>query len=156
MYIASRKDFWSALVILALVGICWNESHNIDTGINFALGPLFFPYVLMGAIVLCGAALLLRSIGWRRPVPADAAPADTFAVRALMLRRLLLMGATCAYLVILPYAGYTICTLVFLMGTMCALGRRGARHIGIYAVISLAMTFGLYWIFSGLLHLFLP
>lgn len=154
MHIASKKDFWSAIIILVIMAVCWQESHNIDTTLNFSLGPLFFPRILMGALVVSALILLIRSIGFSS-APASGESGVKLDYSAIFWRTLLLC-LTILYVLALPYAGYTGCTLVFLFVTMCCLGKRKPLNLAIYASIAAAMTFGLYWIFSGLLHLFLP
>lgn len=154
MHIASKKDFWSAITILMIMAICWQESHNIDTTLNFSLGPLFFPRILMGAIALSSLFLLIRSIGFA--CASARARSGAQLDYAAICWRIFLLTLTFFYILALPYAGYTPCTLIFLFATMCCLGKRKLVNLVIYAIIAAVMTFGLYWIFSDLLHLFLP
>ncbi len=155
MHIAKKRDFFSALIILIVMGICWFESRNIDIGINFALGPLFFPYLTMGLIVLFAVILALRSISWTKADDGAEASRKPFDLQTLGYR-LALIAITLVYLIVLPYAGYTACTVVFLIISMCCLGKRNLRQLGLYTLVAVLMTFALYWVFSGLLHLFLP
>ncbi|MDM8216309.1 tripartite tricarboxylate transporter TctB family protein [Desulfovibrio piger] len=153
MHIAEKSDFCSSLILLALMGFCWNESGNIDQGINFALGPLFFPYLLMGLITLCSLILLVRSVGrGRAPASGGAAIADrkTFFYRAALL------CLSAAYILALPLGGYAPCTFVYLVAAMTLLGKRAVKSLLIYGVIALCMTCGVQYVFADLLHLFLP
>lgn len=152
MHIAGKSDFYSSLLLLALMGLCWKESRNIDQGIGFALGPLFFPHLLMGCIILCSLILLVRSIG-RGRAPAAAAAAPDFRT---VCYRIVLVCLSAVYIFALPYGGYAPCTAIYLVTAMLILGKRDAKSIAVYVVVSLCMTFGVQYVFADLLHLFLP
>lgn len=152
MHIAKKKDFYSALTILLLVGICFVESRNIDPGINFALGPLFFPNLLLSLITFFSCILLACSIrGGAAPV-ADRQPLDV----KTLVARVVIVGMTALYLLVLPLLGYIPCTMAFLLICMVFLGKRTLRALAIYIVIAAVITLGLQYIFGSLLHLFLP
>lgn len=152
MHIAKKKDFYSALTILLLVGICFVESRRIDPGINFALGPLFFPHILLSLITVFSCLLLAGSIKGGAALAAERQPLDVKTV----VSRVVILGLTALYLLALPLLGYIPCTVAFLLICMIFLGRRTPRDLALYAGVAAAITLGLQYIFGSLLHLFLP
>jgi hypothetical protein len=147
-------DFFMALGLLALSAALYHQSGEIDTTMIYALGPVFFPKLLIGILAALSLVLLWQSVdikgnkGW-------CASARTGSAHAAVLRWSL-VGLVILYLVALPLAGYLLATIPFLFAGMCLLGPLKPRNLAIYGVTSLLVTFGLQFIFGTLLKLFLP
>ncbi len=161
--IARPKDFCMAVVLLALAGFLYDDITSMNLGAVHALGPAFFPKVLLYCIGGLSFVLLLQSLNLRKSkAPAGAAascPADDddepVGKGAIIMQgafTLLLL----AYLFALPRVGYIWATMTFLFAGMLMLGPRKVKPCIIYIVVSAAVTFGLRFVFSTLLHLFLP
>jgi hypothetical protein len=154
MTIKKPADLATAAVLLAGIGFVYRESLNIDTSMNYASGPLFFPYVLLIAIGLLSLCLGARSIDFssaERPARGQR----RFEPAALFLQSACI-GLVVVYLTALPRFGYVPCTIVFLFGSMLLLGPRSVKSAALYSVVSCAVTGGLYYTFARLLSLFLP
>lgn len=145
------NDFVMALLLLAVSGVLYQQTTLVNTTVSYALGPVFFPRVLIGILAVLSAALLIQSV---RGGGAAAAKKD--AEPGTLVYRWGLVALIVAYLLLLPLLGYVPATILFLMGGMCLLGSRTPRSLVVYTVVSAAVTFGLQFIFGHLLKLFLP
>ena len=154
MTITNKKDFISATVILAVVAFLYSASYSIDLGLNYALGPVFFPRLMLGLVGVAAVVLALQSLGKRSE--EKAAHAGSSLDRQTVMYRCSLVGLTLLYILVIPMLSYVAATIIFLILGMMLLGDRTPKKIALYAVLSVAITFGLEYIFSGLLHLFLP
>jgi hypothetical protein len=147
-------DLLMALAMLALSVALYIQSGEIDTTMIYALGPVFFPKILIGILAVLSLVLLYQSVdltgrkGWCQPV--KKATANAFVLRWSLVALVLV------YLVVLPLAGYVYATIPFLFAGMCLLGPLKPKDLAIYAVTSVAVALGLQYIFATLLKLFLP
>lgn len=153
--IAKPKDFCMAVMLLILAALLYARSNVINTGVEHALGPMFFPRLLLFCIGGLSLVLLVQSL--RRPQgaarPAGAKPRAESGARVLQW---IFVGLFLLYLLALPFFGYLAATLGFLLAGMLLLGPRTPRSLALYAGVAVAVTLGLQYVFSDLLHLFLP
>jgi len=147
-------DMFMALGLMVLSAALYYQCGNIDDTMAYALGPIFFPKMLIGVLAVLSLALFFQSVdftgkkGWTAPARAGSAHAAVL--------RWSLVGLTLAYLALLPVIGYLIATIPFLFAGMCLLGPVKSRNLIVYGVTSLIVSFGLQFIFATLLKLFLP
>ena len=156
MIIKKKGDAAAALGLLAGMAALYSNSLTINDTLNYALGALFFPYVMIGTISLLALILLLQSVDFSA---AAAARPDSAARRKSMrvlLTQVGLIALLALYIVVLPHTGYIPTTVVFLIVCMIFLGERKPRKIAVYAVCSVATTAVLYVVFGKMLRLFLP
>ena len=156
MVVKKKGDAAAAVVLLAGMGALYANSLTINDTLNYALGALFFPYVMIGTITVLALILLYQSVDFA----AVSAPARDEEAKAKNLHVLLtqagLVGLLALYIAVLPYTGYIPTTVVFLIASMIFLGERKPKKIAVYAVCAVATTAILYVIFGKMLHLFLP
>lgn len=154
MTIKKPADFYAAIALLAAMGAVYHQSLAVDTSMNIAMGPLFFPYILMGAITLLSLCLLLQSISFATPGSKEKKE-QAINREGLLLQCctvLLLFG----YVLLLPVLSYIPATFIFLLVLMLILGPRSPRNILVSAITAGAVTGVLYGIFAKVLLLFLP
>ncbi|MCM0755926.1 tripartite tricarboxylate transporter TctB family protein [Desulfovibrio aminophilus] len=148
-------DCIMALILLAFSAALYQQSTLIDTSMIYALGPVFFPRILIGILAVLSLVLLFQSLGRVDGKTACAAGASSDG-RATFILRWGLVGLTVLYLLLLPLLGYVAATIPFLFAGMCLLGPCTRKHLAIYGVVSAGITLGLQYIFASLLKLFLP
>lgn len=106
--------------------------------------PMLFPQILLGMMTLFSATLLAGSaLGRMRHSLAD-----------ILISRSLLCGAmVAAYVTAMFVIGFIPATLVFLGSFPFALGYRSRLTVALIAIVG---TSAIWWIFTNLLHIFLP
>jgi len=147
-------DMLMALALFALSIALYVQAGEIDTTMMYAMGPVFFPKILI--YILGGLSLLLMfqsvDITGKKNWCKSTKKVDGNTV----LLRWLLVGLVLVYLFLLPVLSYVYATIPFLFAAMCLLGPVKPKSLGLYAIVSVAVTLGLQYIFATLLKLFLP
>jgi hypothetical protein len=147
-------DFVMALVLLAVTAALYHQSTTINTAMIYALGPVFFPRIIMAFTALLSVILMVQSVSFK---PAAAGKrAKTAFDREGFIYRWGLFALLVAYLLALSWFGYLAATIPFLFAGMVLLGPRTPKDLALYGAVALGVTFGLQFIFATLLKLFLP
>ena len=142
------KRGWQAAVAVLLLLFAFFAFESLRLSLRDALGPGpgFFPFWLSVAGGVLGVILLVQV---QRGRVEFEAPALKFELRPVAL----VCGGLAAATVLLELAGFRLAMLALLAYLLLALGVRSWLAI---AVFSLAGSFGVYHLFSGLLKVPLP
>jgi hypothetical protein len=157
MTVKNRSDLISGLVVLAGVGIMFHQSTLIDVAVAHAGGPTFFPRILLGLLAVLSLTQILRSVSWDAPA-AETASSDKISgyKPAIFKLQAGLIGLVCLYLAAMPFLGYAVSTVLFLIASMYLLGKRSLKQLAVYTVVSIITAALLDYTFGHLLQLFLP
>jgi len=147
-------DLLMGLALLGLSVALYIQTGKIDTTMVYALGPVFFPKLLIHLLGILSLLLLYQSVDitGKKNWCKSARAVDYNSV----LLRWLLVGLVLVYLFLLPVIGYVYATMPFLFLAMCLLGPLKPKNLITYGITSVAVTLGLQYIFATLLKLFLP
>lgn len=156
MTIKKPADFYAAIALLAAMGAVYNQSLAVDTSMNIAMGPLFFPYMLMGAITLLSLCLVFKSVSFANPGAKSESKKEASTNREGLMLQVCTVLLLFGYVLLLPVLSYIPATFIFLLILMLLLGPRSPKHILISAITAGAVTGVLYGIFAKVLLLFLP
>jgi putative tricarboxylic transport membrane protein len=139
---------WQAAVAVLLVVFAFFAFESLRLSLRDALGPGpgFFPFWLSVAGGLLAAVLLMQTI--RGTLDLGTQPL-TFELRPVAL----VLGGLIAATALLEAVGFRLAMLVLLPYLLFVLGARNWLAIGLF---SLAGSFGVYHLFSGLLKVQLP
>lgn len=138
-------------LLAALIG-CLIAYVSYGYGIEmtvFGPGSGFWPFILGCTLILCAALLVVDTLRKQAHFAQEAVivfSTDNSTVYKMM-------ALTFGYVVLLPIAGFYVCTLVFLISAMYLLGARSWRHI---ATVSLVFCGLIYVIFDELLSISFP
>lgn len=125
------------------------ESRNLEYYTPLGPGPGFFPLWLSGILALLSAIWLVQIS--RQPPEAmedGFVPSGGGALRIVsILGALTLMG------LLVDTVGFQVTALVFLLFLLLVLGR---QNLALTAVIAVAGSFGLYYLFTSYLDVSLP
>ena len=156
MTIKKRNDFILAIVFLLGSVFFYAQTYEIREIMFFSLGPLVFPRIVLGVMFVLSACMLIQNVAFGgNAEPQAKAEKRPWDVKTTCLR-LSLIGLMLAYLIALPYLGYTGTTIVFLFLGMLLLGKRTAKSMAAYVVLSVVVTLSLQYLFGNVLKLFLP
>ena len=154
MTIKKPADLATAAVLLIGVAFVYRESLSIDTTNIYALGPLFFPKILMFSLAFLSILLGVKSIDFSSKAAREKSE-TTIAVGALFMQAVF-VGLIILYLLVMPVLGYIASTVIFLLAEMLFLGKRTIKDAALCLVAACATTGLLYYVFAHLLYLFLP
>ncbi|MBG0777940.1 MAG: tripartite tricarboxylate transporter TctB family protein [Desulfovibrionaceae bacterium] len=149
-------DFVTALILLLFGALLFQRCCALRPACIIAGGPVFFPKIIIGIMVLLSLVLIYQSVertGGKVPGAKARSAADPWQTLVL---RWSLVGLVAIYLLVMPWLGYAPATILFLVAAMCMLGPTKPRNIAIYCVVSGAVTGVLYYVFGVMLTVFLP
>ena len=125
------------------------ESRNMPEDHIMKIGPGYFPELLaMGLIVFSCILLVYAFLGKSKGVAEPIRFRDRGVRRALIS-----LLAIIAYTALFKTLGFPLCTMLLVGGVMALLGKRDPK---ILIGISLAVTAGVWLVFTKLLTLSLP
>lgn len=138
----------AALSVLLGIAILW-QAWRMEYLTELGPGPGFFP-LWLGLILTGLSSAWLLSVLWRATSEADR----RFFPEWHGLRRILLvMGALIAVSLAMEFVGFQLAMFVFAASVLTALGWRGW---GLTAVLSVALSAGVYHTFTRWLDVRLP
>lgn len=139
----------TGLLLLALAVFLGIRAAGLPYYSSLGPGPGFFPLWLCGLLGLFAVAMIVQATFG---TPEDA-PADVLPDRAGWLRIGAAVAALAATAGLVAVLGFRITTFLFYLVLLPALGSRNPVLIVVLAAIG---SFGVHWLFSGMLGLALP
>ena len=139
---------WQAALCVLLVVFAFFAYESLALSLRDALGPGpgFFPFWLSVVGGLLGVFLLLQVV---RGTLQFETPSLKFELRPVAL----VMGGLVVATAALEWLGFRVVALLLLLYLLLALGARNWLAI---ALVALAGSFGVYYVFSGFLKVPLP
>lgn len=151
-----RDGITGLAVLAASLALFWG-TLGLERHPMLPVGPGFYPRIVLGITALFGFALLVMDVlGRRRRLPSP--PAAGKPAQPPNHALVALTFATFAgYTVVLPWLGFRLATLAFLLVLPCVLERpREPRRWALIAVVALVATAVVYYVFERYLHVLLP
>jgi hypothetical protein len=155
------RDGIAGLVCLATSIWLLVLTIGLPPAVFVPIGPAFYPRVVLGLMAVLSAILVVNDVlaGRRgaaraRPAADRPAPAGVRANYALVLASFVVFGL---YVLLLPYLGFRIATLVFVAALQAALEwPQTWRRWLLVLVVALATTIGCVLAFEDYLSVLLP
>jgi putative tricarboxylic transport membrane protein len=97
-HIRNSKDFWTAVIYIAIGSIFLIISRDYPMGSAFKMGPAYFPTILSGLLIIIGVISLARSF------IKQGTPVGSFTFRGLLL----VIAATMLFGLIVRGAGLIV------------------------------------------------
>ena len=149
----ANRDLWSGLffavlgliVVFVLIPEAVTEPRKVKYA---ALSPSYYPRLIGIALIVLGLSVVARAV----LRPAAEGPVEPSHPRA--------MQRTAAFFGLLALYGFAVSTSGFILPSiialLAALLLAGERRIGLIAVISLVLPFGLYFFFLKVASIPIP
>jgi putative tricarboxylic transport membrane protein len=163
-----KSDKWIGLIAIVFSGLmCW-QTRDFPSPICGSLGAGFFPNILFILLAATGVALIIGGCLEERKQRRSGEAVDRGGLtwgqflkefKKIVERNALVIISFFlffCYVIMLDYFGYTVATLVFMPILIWVLGPRNRRAIPMIIIISLGMTFVIYFVFLEVFHVFLP
>jgi len=148
------RDGWTGLVVLATsLGLLW-ETFGIERSPMVPVSPAFYPRIVLAATAVLAVVMVVADLLARRARVTAPAKAEGGAGYGLVAAA---FGVFSAYVLALPWVGFRIATLVFLVAMQALLEPpRSARRWAAVGALALAATVASYYVFEHYLHVLLP
>jgi len=157
--IKKKMDFYFSLVLLAGLAIFYQQSFLITKLTFDGLGAAFFPRIVILLTAFLTLLLLMKSVDFTGAAVIEAkavkAPKPPKEEKDVVLKWTF-VGLFLVYIIILPWVGYVVATLAFLIGSMFWIGPRTLKSLPMIMIVGVVTTFGVQYLFGNLLRLFLP
>lgn len=147
------RDGYTGLAVLAASLALFWATLGLERHPLVPVGPGFYPRIVLAVTAAFAALLIVVDVLSRRRAPVAPAP-RTRSNYALVL---IAFGIFAAYVVALPYLGFRLATLAFLLAMPVALERPPDRRRWlVVAVVAVVATAATYFVFERYLHVLLP
>ncbi|RKR06756.1 tripartite tricarboxylate transporter TctB family protein [Kushneria sinocarnis] len=145
---------FNALLAIGFALLFW-RAGDLPASMWEPLGSGSFPRLVLGALICFNLAIIVEQL---RRLPHTSALAPGSIRRWLWQHRLALavLALLTLYLLALPWLGFALASLSFLLATQILLGARSPRRLGVAGVIALVFSFGLAWVFADVFGIMLP
>lgn len=140
-----RTDAIGAVIWLSLAGAVFVLSAEFPAGPG-ETGPAFYPRVIAGLIALFAVVQLVRSLAGDDRRSHEITLGSTRRVVGVTV-------AVLAYVLLLPWLGFVVATVLFLIVGMRYSGVASPLRI---AVVAVGLTLGLHYVFGVFLRIPLP
>ncbi len=162
-----REDKIIGIILVIFSGLMFYKTLEFPPAMFGALGAGVFPQILFTLLALAGAGLIISGFlrdrkrdkgegverGKQRTIQFWNTCKESLHYHSHVIISFFLFFC---YVILMSYFGYTISTLIFMPILMWILGPRTRRAITMTIVVSLGMTFIIYFAFLKFLRVFLP
>jgi putative tricarboxylic transport membrane protein len=145
-----REYLWTGASLLLGAGLTCVEALRLRYYTSLGPGPGFFPFWLSLALGACALALLAQAV---RMPPPEAKSERLWPDRSGAYKILAVLACLIATIVLLEPLGYRLTMLAVYAFLLFTLGRRDYL---VMALVSLAGSFGVYYLFVNWLQVPLP
>jgi hypothetical protein len=126
--IRNPKDFWTAIIYIAVGSIFLIISRDYPMGSTFKMGPAYFPTVLSSLLIIIGGISLARSF------IRQGTPVGGFAFRGLLL----VIAATALFGLIVRGAGLIVALpALVIVSASASIGFRWGESLALAAGLTL-------------------
>lgn len=145
---------FNAALAALFVGL-FVQAGDLPSSMWEPLGAGSFPRLILGALVIFNLAIVVQSaLALRQADPATRVGAGRWFVQ----RRLAFatLAAFCVYALLMPWIGFALASLLFLLAVQVILGARRGRRLLIACLVAAVFGLGLYALFSHVFLISLP
>ncbi len=159
---SGHKDLCSGIFFLLFAGFLYAQSFAITMSTADALGPQFFPRLVVVLMVILSAVVIVKAVGTiKKEGTVSSNKGNTPGKRMEWnLPLLLTVGLLIAYFLFIKSVGYIILTAAYLFCQMFILLPQGAiknvKYIAVVTTTSILIPVGIYLLFYKVFMIFLP
>ncbi|CAO1667264.1 MULTISPECIES: tripartite tricarboxylate transporter TctB family protein [Salinicola] len=151
---AVANVIFNAVLAALFVGL-FVQAGDLPSSMWEPLGAGSFPRLILGALVIFNLAIVVQSMAALRVTDrsASAGARQWFLQRRLAFATL---AAFAVYALLMPWIGFALASLLFLLAVQFILGARRGRRLLIAALVAVIFGLGLYMLFSHVFLISLP
>ncbi|WP_110643337.1 tripartite tricarboxylate transporter TctB family protein [Salinicola sp. CPA57] len=131
------------------------QAGDLPSSMWEPLGAGSFPRLILGALIIFNLAIMVQSVAALRRTDREAGVGAThwFIQRRMAFATLAVFSL---YALLMPWIGFALASLLFLLAVQVILGARRGRRLLIAGVIAAVFGLGLYVLFSHVFLISLP
>ncbi|GLO67979.1 tripartite tricarboxylate transporter TctB family protein [Oceanobacillus kimchii] len=151
---SAKRDLLNAILLLGFSGLAYIGSTQIPIQGFGKTEANFFPNIIIAVLVFLSVCLLAHSIYrfTKEPKAKNVSIRNAFRSNKKVI---ITFGLFAAYVFILPYAGYFIASILFLISLYTVLAPNKNKII-LVSLFMIGLVFILYVVFQQVLSVFLP
>ena len=153
------RDGYTGLAVLAASLALFWATLGLERHPMVPVGPAFYPRIVLGITALMALALVVMDVwGRRRAAPSPLGEGRGGGITAPNYALVVACFAIfTVYVVAMPYLGFRLSTLLFLLAMPVALERpQSTRRWIVVLVLAIVATFATHLLFERYLHVLLP
>ncbi|WP_110657071.1 tripartite tricarboxylate transporter TctB family protein [Salinicola halimionae] len=145
---------FNAALAALFVGL-FIQAGDLPSSVWEPLGAGSFPRLILGTLVIFNLAIMVQSMTALRVTDSVA---SVGAKQWFLQRRLAFatLAAFSVYALLMPWIGFAMASLLFLLAVQFILGARRGRRLLIAAIIAVVFGLGLHMLFSHVFLISLP
>lgn len=142
-FVKGPRDFWAGMLFIAIGAGTVLMATNYSVGTAARMGPGYFPRALGTALMLLGAASVLRSFR------LQGAAIESWRMRPIVVT----LGAVVIFGLVVQYAGLALSTIFLVLASSAASREFRPVEAAVSSVLMALLCIG---VFVYLLHIQLP
>jgi hypothetical protein len=151
------RDGIAGLVVLVVSLVLLGLTFRIQSNPLVPVSPAFYPRLVLGSTAFLSFLMVVFDLAARRRAPAAATAAKAPAAKPRYDMVVVMFAIFTVYVLLLPYLGFRIATLLFLAAMQYAMARpRTPRAWIVLALVALVATAVTYYMFEVYLQVLLP
>jgi hypothetical protein len=151
------RDGWTGLAILAASLFLFGATLGLERNPLVPVGPDFYPRLVLGVTAAMALLLVAIDVAARRKLRLAAAPPAPPPERRNYALVLISFAIFAAYVIALPWLGFRVATLVFVVALQAVLDKpRSPRRWATVAIVAAATMLATYYVFESYLQVLLP
>ena len=142
--------------VLGVSLLVFSLVNHYSVQIEWGLSPYLFPAVIAVFMIILSVTLFAGGIrAGEKPAHEEMSGTGSTSEKNKTQWRAVAcyLGAVLAYYIVMPFIGFIAADILLLAGLFILLGERVWWKI---AVLSVAVTMFIYWLFHSFLHVMLP
>lgn len=162
--VAKYEDVFSGFFLLIVSVIIFFTSFTFEALTTSLVGPAFMPQII--AVIMAIFSIIIAVSGFRKSkaVNKEAVPEEKVSNEEELIVTekksykpvLITFGLMAAYVVLMPYIGFLIMTVVYMFLQMLILSHVTNRKIWLFLLISVVISAAIYYLFRNVFYVMLP
>ena len=159
---SGHKDLCSGIFFLLFAVFLYAQSFAIKMSTSDALGPQFFPRMVVICMVVLSAIVIIKAVGTINQERQASGSEKSAKEKKIPwnIPLLLTVALLIAYFLLIMSVGYIVLTAIYLFCQMFILLPRGAirniKYLAVVSATSILIPVGIYLLFYRVFMIFLP
>ncbi|MGH2316393.1 tripartite tricarboxylate transporter TctB family protein [Planococcus sp. SE5232] len=160
--VAKYEDVFSGIFLLIVSVIMFFTAYSFEALTTSLVGPAFMPQII--AIVMAIFSVVIAVGGFRKSkiIPEEKNSPEQHKEELIVTEKrsykpvLISLGLMIGYVILLPYIGFLIMTVIYIFLQMLILSHITHRKIWLFLLISIVTSATIYYLFRNVFYVMLP
>ena len=160
--VAKYEDVFSGVLLLIVSVIMFFTAYSFEALTVSLIGPAFMPQII--AVIMAIFSVVIAVNGFKKSkaaggeidMPASVEEELIITEKKSYKPVLISLALMIAYVVLLPYIGFLIMTVIYIFLQMLILSHVTHRKIWLFLLISIITSATIYYLFRNVFYVMLP